>query len=398
MFGPQTGTGEKSLNFLPSFKRLLGHLAPELRVLAGVFGLALTGIAMNVTGPLLLGRATDVIFAGAIGKNLPAGTTKEQVVAQLRAEGNTTYAALVERLDLVPGQGIDFGRLASLLLIALGLYVLASMFMWLQGYLLNGAVQRSVYGLRNQVEAKINRLPLRYFDKQTRGELLSRVTNDIDNVSQALQQTLSQLLTSLLMVIGVTAMMIVVSPLLALIALFTIPVSILVTTVIGKRSQKLFMAQWKVTGELNSHIEEAFTGHSLVKVFGRQREVEATFAARNQLLFRFGVRRAVRLRPDHADDVLHREPQLRGDRGGRRAPGGQRHDEPRRRAGVHPVHPDVHPAADPGGLDGQPAAVRRGFGGAGFRGAGRGGGDGRVRRCAEPVLRAGGVRAHLVLL
>ena len=188
MFGPQAGTGEKSLNFLPSFKRLLGHLAPELRVLAGVLGLALTGIAMNVTGPLLLGRATDVIFAGVIGKNLPVGTTKEQVVAQLRAQGDTTYAALVERLDLVPGQGIDFGRLATLLLIALGLYVLASMFMWLQGYLLNGAVQRSVYGLRNQVEAKINRLPLRYFDKQTLGELLA--TNDIDNVSQALQQDL----------------------------------------------------------------------------------------------------------------------------------------------------------------------------------------------------------------
>ena len=284
MFGPQVGT-EKSLNFLPSFRRLLGHLAPELRVLAGVLGLALTGIAMNVTGPLLLGRATDVIFAGAIGKTLPAGTTKEQVVAQLRAEGNMTYAALVERLDLVPGQGIDFDRLGALLLLALGLYVLASLFMWLQGYLLNGAVQRSVYALRNQVEAKINRLPLRYFDKQTRGELLSRVTNDIDNVSQALQQTLSQLLTSLLTVVGVTAMMIVVSPLLALIALVTIPVSILVTTLIGKRSQKLFMAQWKATGELNSHIEEAFTGHSLVKVFGRQREVEATFAAKNQVLF-----------------------------------------------------------------------------------------------------------------
>jgi len=164
----------------------------------------------------------------------------------------------------------------------------ASLFMLWQGYLLNGAVQRSVYRLRNQVEAKINRLPLSYFDRQTRGELLSRVTNDIDNVAQALQQTLSQLLTSLLTVIGVTAMMLVVSPLLSAIALITIPVSILVTAVIGKRSQRLFMAQWKATGELNSHIEEAFTGHSLVKVFGRQREVEAEFASRNDQLFRSG--------------------------------------------------------------------------------------------------------------
>ena len=185
----------------------------------------------------------------------------------------------------MPGQGIDFGALGRVLLLALALYVVASLFMWLQGYLLNGAVQRSIYTLRNQVEAKINRLPLSYFDRQTRGELLSRVTNDIDNVAQALQQTLSQLLTSLLTVVGVTAMMIVVSPLLAAIALVTIPVSILVTTVIGKRSQKLFMAQWKATGELNGHIEEAFTGHSLVKVFGRQREVEASSRPRTTSLF-----------------------------------------------------------------------------------------------------------------
>ena len=189
---------------------------------------------------------------------------------------------------MVPGQGIDFGALGRVLLLALALYVVASLFMWLQGYLLNGAVQRSIYTLRNQVEAKINRLPLSYFDRQTRGELLSRVTNDIDNVAQALQQTLSQLLTSLLTVVGVMAMMLVVSPLLAAIALVTIPVSILVTSVIGKRSQRLFMAQWKATGELNGHIEEAFTGHSLVKVFGRQREVEAEFANRNESLFRSG--------------------------------------------------------------------------------------------------------------
>ncbi len=282
------GTGEKSLNFLPSFKRLLGHLAPERLVLIGVVALAVVGIAFNVVGPLLLGRATDIIFTGAVGASLRPGISKEQAVAELRAEGNNTLADLIARLDVVPGQGIDFGALGRVLLLALALYVVASLFMWLQGYLLNGAVQRSIYTLRNQVEAKINRLPLSYFDRQTRGELLSRVTNDIDNVAQALQQTLSQLLTSLLTVVGVMAMMLVVSPLLAAIALVTIPVSILVTSVIGKRSQRLFMAQWKATGELNGHIEEAFTGHSLVKVFGRQREVEAEFANRNESLFRSG--------------------------------------------------------------------------------------------------------------
>jgi ATP-binding cassette, subfamily B, multidrug efflux pump len=295
-YGPPAGGGggrmwgqarpvEKSLNFLPSLKRLLGHLAPERMILILVVLLAVTGIAMNVMGPRLLGMATDVIFTGVLGKNLPSGASKEEVVAALRAQGNNTFADMIERLNVIPGHGIDFTLLGKLLLLALGLYLVASLFLWLQGYLLNGAVQRSIYTLRSQVEDKINRLPLSYFDKQTRGEVLSRVTNDIDNISQALQQTLSQLLTSLLTVIGVTVMMFVVSPVLALIALVTIPVSILVTTVIGRRSQKLFIQQWKSTGELNGHIEEAFTGQSLVKVFGRQREVGAVFAERNKALY-----------------------------------------------------------------------------------------------------------------
>ena len=276
---------EKSLHFFPSLKRLLGHLAPERMILALVVLLAVAGIVMNVLGPKILGTATDVIFTGVLGKNLPSGATKEQVVAALRAQGKNTFADMVERLNVIPGHGIDFVLLEKLLLVALGLYLVASLFLWLQGYLLNGAVQRSIYSLRSQVEEKVNRLPLSYFDKQTRGELLSRVTNDIDNISQSLQQTLSQLLTSLLTVIGVTVMMLVVSPVLALIALVTIPVSILVITVIGRRSQRLFIQQWKSTGELNGHVEEAFTGQSLVKVFGRQHEVEAVFAERNHTLY-----------------------------------------------------------------------------------------------------------------
>ncbi|HKX15260.1 MAG TPA: ABC transporter ATP-binding protein [Propionibacteriaceae bacterium] len=284
MWGQQRAV-EKSLNFFPSLRRLLGHLAPELLILSLAVLLAVAGVVMNVLGPKILGMATDVIFTGVLGKNLPSGATKEQVVAELRAQGNDKFADMVERLNVIPGQGIDFTLLAELLLLALVLYLVASLFLWLQGYLLNGAVQRSVYALRSQVEEKINRLPLSYFDKQSRGELLSRVTNDIDNISQALQQTLSQLLTSLLTVLGVTVMMFVVSPVLALIALVTIPVAILVTAVIGRRAQKLFIQQWKSTGELNGHVEEAFTGHSLVKVFGRQREVEAVFAERNRTVY-----------------------------------------------------------------------------------------------------------------
>jgi ATP-binding cassette subfamily B protein len=294
-YGPTAGGGrmwgqarpvEKSLNFLPSLKRLLGHLAPERMILILVVLLAVVGVVMNVLGPKLLGMATDVIFTGVIGKSLPSGASKEQVIASLRAQGNDKFADMVERLNVIPGLGIDFMLLGELLLLALGLYLVSSLFLWLQGYLLNGAVQRSIYRLRSQVEEKINRLPLSYFDKQSRGELLSRVTNDIDNISQSLQQTLSQVLTSVLTVIGVTVMMFVVSPLLALIALVTIPVSIVVVTLIGRRSQKLFIQQWKSTGELNGHIEEAFTGQSLVKVFGRQNEVEAVFAERNGTLYK----------------------------------------------------------------------------------------------------------------
>ena len=276
---------EKSLNFGPSLKRLLGHLVPERVVIIFSIVLAVAGIVLSVIGPRILGMATDVIFTGFIGRQLPAGATKEQAIAALRAQGNDTFADLVSRLDVTPGVGIDFGLLGDILLVALGLYVVSSLLLWWQGYLLNAAVQRSIYRMRNEVQTKINRLPLSYFDRSPRGELLSRVTNDIDNISQALQQTLSQLLTSLLTVVGVVIMMFVVSPLLALIALITIPISVLVTGVIGKRAQKQFVAQWRTTGELNGHIEEAFTGQSLVKVFGRRAEVEEVFRQRNEGLF-----------------------------------------------------------------------------------------------------------------
>jgi ATP-binding cassette subfamily B protein len=285
--GPMMGqrAAEKAISFGPSMKRLLGRLRPERTIVALVILLAVGGIVMNVIGPKVLGRATDVIFTGVIGEHLPAGATKAQVVAGLKASGRETFAEMVSGMDIVPGVGIDFHRLASVLGLALGLYVTSGLFLWFQGYLLNGAVQRTIYGLRGEVQAKIHRLPLSYFDKMQRGELLSRVTNDIDNVSQSLQQTLSQVLTSLLSVIGVTVMMFVVSPLLALVALVTIPVSMIVTGTIAKRSQKKFVAQWKTTGQLNAQIEEAFTGHTLVKVFGRRGEVEAAFAAKNEELF-----------------------------------------------------------------------------------------------------------------
>ncbi|MGH3848862.1 MAG: ABC transporter ATP-binding protein [Pseudonocardiaceae bacterium] len=188
-------------------------------------------------------------------------------------------------MSVIPGAGIDFNALQRVLLEVLCLYVGSSILSWLQGYVLNGVSQRTVFDLRAEVEGKLNRLPLPYFDAQPRGELLRRVTNDIDNVSQTLQQTLSQLLISLLTVVGVLAMMVLISPLLALIALIAVPLSVLVTRQIARRSQQQFVAQWRSTGELNGQIEEAFTGHSLVKVFGRQAEIEATFNAKNDEMF-----------------------------------------------------------------------------------------------------------------
>jgi ATP-binding cassette subfamily B multidrug efflux pump len=276
---------EKSLDFGPSARRLVGRLAPERLGVLVVLLLGAVSVALNVIGPLLLGRATDVVFAGVIGRQLPAGSTAEQAADAARAAGNDTYANVIAGSGVVPGQGIDFGLLARILLVVVAVFVAASLFGWLQGYLLNGIVQRTIYTLRRDVEDKLNRLPLRYFDRQPRGETLSRVTNDIDNISQTLQQTMSQLLTSLLTLVGVLVMMVIISPLLALIALVTVPLSVLLTGAIAKRSQKQFVAQWRHTGALNAHIEEAFTGHELVRVFGRRPEMEAEFAARNERLF-----------------------------------------------------------------------------------------------------------------
>jgi ATP-binding cassette subfamily B multidrug efflux pump len=249
--GPGVGTGEKAASFGPSMRRLLGHLRPEIVIVYAVIALVILGTIANAVGPAILGRATDIIFNGVV-----------------------RY-----------GTGIDFSALGNVLMLALGCYLVAGLFTWSSGILINGVVQRSVYRMREQVSAKINRMPLKYFDNQPRGELLSRVTNDVDNVAQSLQQTLSQILTNIFMLLGVLVMMFWLSPILAVIALVTIPVALGLTMVIGKRSQKLFAKVWKSTGELNAQIEEAYTGHDLVKVFGRQREVMTTFRAKNEELY-----------------------------------------------------------------------------------------------------------------
>ncbi|MCE9573296.1 MAG: ABC transporter ATP-binding protein/permease [Deltaproteobacteria bacterium] len=281
---------QKAKAFKSSSRRLIARLAPERAGVMTVIGLAITSVILTLSGPTLLGRATDLIFGGLAGQRLPANLTKEQALAGMRAAGETRAADMLAAMDVVPGHGIDFAALAHVLTLVMILYVGASLFAWLQGFLLNTIVQRTVMRLRTEVQAKLNRLPLAYFDGQSRGELLSRVTNDIDNVAQSLQQTLSQILTGLLTVVGVLVMLFWLSPLLALISLVTVPLSVFLTATIARRAQGRFVAQWKHVGALNGQIEEAFTGHALVKVFGQQRASERRFAATNGALYEASFR------------------------------------------------------------------------------------------------------------
>lgn len=271
-------------DFRTSGRRLLGVLRPERGALLAVVGLTVVSVALMVLGPRILGHATDLIFTGVLGRSLPAGLTREEAVAGLRARGQDALADVVAASDAVPGQGVDTGALARVLLLVLVLYLGAWAFGYLQGLLTTGVVQRTVLRLRADVQAKLARLPLAHVDRQPRGDLLSRVTNDIDNLAMTLQQTLSQLVSAVLTIVGVLVMMFWISPLLAVIALVTVPVAGFVTAAIAKRSKPQFTAQWARTGTLNAHVEEMYTGHALVKVFGRQEQASAAFHTENEAL------------------------------------------------------------------------------------------------------------------
>jgi ATP-binding cassette, subfamily B, multidrug efflux pump len=291
--GPGMGMGtpgEKPADFGGTTRRLLDRLRPERVKIGLVVTLALVGVAFSISGPKLLGNATNVLFEGVVGKRLPAGVPKEQLVAALRARGDDTQADMLSAMNVVPGVGVDFGVLGRSLMLVVAAYVVGSLFMWAQGYLMAGVTQRTVYALRDEVDRKLGRLPLRYFDSHARGDLLSRVTNDIDNINTTLQQTLTQTITSLGTVLGVLGLMLWISPLLALISLITVPASLVVTMLIAKRSQPQFAAQWKWTGLLNGHVEEMFSGHEVVKVYGRQAQAEATFDEANEKVYQASFR------------------------------------------------------------------------------------------------------------
>jgi ATP-binding cassette subfamily B multidrug efflux pump len=254
-FAFASGPPQKSKHFKASARRLIRQLAPDKAGLLAVIALGSSSVALQVSGPYILRQPLNLIYAGQRS-----------------------------------GHGIDFASLGHILAMVILLYLGASLFTWTQGYVLNQIVQRRVRALRAEVQAKMNRLPLSYFDLQPRGELLSRVTNDIDNVATSLQQTLSQMLNAMLSAVGVLVMLVVISRLLAIIALVTVPLSVMLTAKIGKRSQSRFVAQWKHVGALNGQIEEAFTGHALVNVFGRRREIEARFRAKNDELYEASFR------------------------------------------------------------------------------------------------------------
>ena len=274
----------KAKQFWPSAKRLLGLLAPYKLALTAVFAMNAMSVVLAVYAPRVMGRAMDVIFSGVMSKHMPPGTTKEQAVEGLRAAGQDRFADMASAMELTPGSGIDFDRLGQLIVAVLALYFAASLLMWAQGAILNRLTMRAVFNLRERVEAKINHLPLRYFDTRQRGDVMSRTTNDVDNVQQALQQSLSSLFNAILTVVGILVMMFAISWQLALVALLAIPLTGLVMGLVGTRSQQQFTTQWKATGDVNGHVEESFSGHDVAVIFGRTDELRRTFDERNNEL------------------------------------------------------------------------------------------------------------------
>ncbi|MCX4551274.1 ABC transporter ATP-binding protein/permease [Streptomyces sp. NBC_01387] len=284
------GPTQKSMDFKGSGKRLLRMLAQDRPALFAMLTAVVGSVALSVIGPKILGRATDLIFGGIIGRQLPASTTKAQALQGLRAKGQGAMADMLSGVDFTPGQGIDFTEVGKILLLALAAFVCAGLLMLTTTRLAARIINQAVYRMREEIQAKLSRLPLSYYDKAKRGEVLSRTTNDVDNIGQTMQQTMGQLVNSLLTIIGVLVMMFWISWILALVALVTVPLSVLVATRVGKRSQPQFVQQWKVTGKLNAHIEEMYTGHALVKVFGRQEESAEAFREQNDALYEAGFK------------------------------------------------------------------------------------------------------------
>ena len=280
---------EKAKNFRATFRRLVGELRPERKWIGLVAVVALFSTAGQVFGPKILGNGINKLMDGLVGKlmgqyGVPAGTTHDQAVQALR-NAHSPLADLVASTNAIPGVGVDFGALGMILLGLIALYLMATFFSWVSWYTMAGVSQRTVFRLRREVDQKLGRLPLKYFDTHPRGDILSRVTNDIDNIANTLQQSLTQIITSIATIVGVLAMMFWISPMLAAISLLVIPTAAVSTMLIARRSQKQFAAQWARTGVLNGQVEESHTGHAIVKVYGHQEDAIRHFDEVNKEVY-----------------------------------------------------------------------------------------------------------------
>jgi len=255
--GPMGAMGrpvEKAKNFKGTLKRLIGYLKPQKYKFLVVFILAIASTVFAIVGPKIMGKATTKLGEGIMAKNMR----------------------------------IDFSYIGHILLILAGLYIVSALFSFMMSYIMAGVSQKTVFKMRNDVKDKLDRLPLKYFDTRTHGEILSRVTNDMDNIATTLQQSLIQLITSLVTIVGVLIMMLTISPVMTLIAVVTLPFSAVITSIIAKKSQKYFADQQKTLGELNGHVEEMYAGHKIVKAFGREDDSIKEFNDINERLYHAG--------------------------------------------------------------------------------------------------------------
>lgn len=279
--------GEKSQNFGPTIRRILSMLKPARGKIALIILLTAMAVIMQVAGPALLGQATDIIYVGVLGgvlADMPSGLSPEETVARLEADGRNELANMVGRADVVPGQGIDFGDLGRILIFVAIIYVIAAVLQFIAGWIIRVVVQNLGWELRDKAQAKIDRIPLSYVDQRSRGDLLSRVTNDVDNITQTLMQTLNSVFQNLLTMAGITAMMFVISWQLALLTFLVVPGGIWLATKIMKLAQPHFRDQWSTTGKVSDTVEEAFTGHEVVTAFGLEEVFTTEFGERNEKL------------------------------------------------------------------------------------------------------------------
>ncbi|MDD3364097.1 MAG: ABC transporter ATP-binding protein [Syntrophomonas sp.] len=280
--GPGLGQPvEKAKNFAGTIKRLAEYLRPDRYRFIIVLVLAIASTLFSILGPKIMGKATTKLGEGIMAKysyylQLNMAIEKKMPIAVINKLRNESIPSF------------DFEYIGKILILLIVLYIISAGFTYIMAYIMASVSQQTVYRMRNQVKDKLDHLPLKYFDQRTHGEILSRVTNDMDTIATTLQQSLTQLITSFVTVIGILIMMLTISPIMTLIALVSLPVSVLITALIAKNSQKFFAAQQKTIGELNGHVEEMYSGHKIVKVFGHEEDSILKFKGINSELYQVG--------------------------------------------------------------------------------------------------------------